>query len=378
MRITSRRGTIVFFLCLGIGLVALAIALNVGWIILNWREGVLLVFGIIFFALIIAGMVVNTIFLVRELRHSEQHDSFINAVTHELKTPVASIRLHLETLQRRELPETQKQDFYRLMLSDTDRLTDTVEQVLRAGRAGDKKTGREKAEGDFAQLVRDCMDATRNRHHLQPEALRYEEASSNGSGLRVRGSAEDLRTAVFNVLDNAIKYSGETVDVRVLLDAPDEAHLAQGLRFNLEAEGYAAEVVGDGEGATDLLLTKKEGFDVVVLDIMLPGKDGFRVVSELRAARNYVPVLMLTARGRPEDVLKGFASGADDYLAKPFDLSILLARLQGLLRRSEWMKRQPADGAGEGESNSSGDFGTFSFAGRTIDFGELELRSDNS
>src|SRR5438270_1499556 len=119
MHISSRRGTIVFFLCLGIGLVALAIALNVGWIILNWREGVLLFFGIVFFALIIAGMVVNTIFLVRELRRSERHDSFINAVTHELKTPVASIRLHLETLQRREVPETQKQDDYKQTMSYT-------------------------------------------------------------------------------------------------------------------------------------------------------------------------------------------------------------------------------------------------------------------
>jgi len=225
MRITSRRGTIVFFLCLGIGLVALAVALNVGWIILNWREGVLLFFGIVFFALIIAGMVVNTIFLVRELRRSEQHDSFINAVTHELKTPIASIRLHLETLQRRVLPETQKQEFYGLMLSDADRLTETVEQVLRAGRAGDKKAGREKAEVDFGQLVRECMDATRMRHHLQPEALRYEESSSNGSGLSVRGSAEDLRTAVFNVLDNAIKYSGENIDVRVRLETPDDKRI---------------------------------------------------------------------------------------------------------------------------------------------------------
>src|ERR1700688_2646613 len=171
LRIPSRRGTLVFFLCLGIGLVALAVALGTGWIILNWREGVLLVFGIIFFALIIAGMVVNTIFLVRELRRSEQHDSFINAVTHELKTPVASIRLHLETLQRRDLPETQKQDFYRLILSDTDRLTETVEQVLRAGRAGDKKAGREKSAVNFSQLVRECMDAGRTRHHLPMEAL---------------------------------------------------------------------------------------------------------------------------------------------------------------------------------------------------------------
>src|SRR3984885_12501017 len=209
MRITSRRGTIVFFLILGITLVALAVALNVGWIILNWRQGILLFFGIIFFALIIAGMIVNTSFLVRELRRSEQHDSFINAVTHELKTPVASIRLHLETLQRRDLPEGQKQQFYRLMLSDTDRLTETVEQVLRAGRAGDKRAGREKSVVDFRQLVRECMDAVRIRHHLAPESIRYEERSSNGVPPRVLGSSEDLRTAIVNVLDNAIKYSGD-------------------------------------------------------------------------------------------------------------------------------------------------------------------------
>jgi two-component system alkaline phosphatase synthesis response regulator PhoP len=166
---------------------------------------------------------------------------------------------------------------------------------------------------------------------------------------------------------------------RVLV-VEDEAHLAQGLRFNLEAEGYTAEVVGDGESATDRLLEKKENFDAVVLDIMLPGKDGFSVVSELRAARNYVPVLMLTAMGHPEDVLKGFASGADDYLAKPFDLSILLARLQGLLRRSQWLRGGHAPEAGEtsGEAGGLGDFGTFSFEGKTIDFGALELRSGGS
>ena len=170
---------------------------------------------------------------------------------------------------------------------------------------------------------------------------------------------------------------------RVLV-VEDEAHLAQGLCFNLQAEGYSAEVVGDGEAATERLLGKKEKFDAIVLDIMLPGKDGFSVVSELRAARNYVPVLMLTARSRPEDVLKGFAAGADDYLPKPFDLSILLARLQGLLRRSQWM------GAGQGAASSEpvaeisrsasdphdvSDFGTFSFNGKTIDFGVLELRT---
>ena len=178
---------------------------------------------------------------------------------------------------------------------------------------------------------------------------------------------------------------------RVLV-VEDEEHLAQGLRFNLEAEGYSAEVVGDGETATERLLGKSESFDAVVLDIMLPGKDGFSVVSELRAARNYVPVLMLTARGRPEDVLKGFAAGADDYLPKPFDLEILLARLQGLLRRSQWVRAghpggpstgAPSAGAqseagATGDARSLGDFGTFSFAGKTIDFGALELRSGDS
>jgi two-component system sensor histidine kinase SenX3 len=237
MRITSRRGTIVFFLCLGIGLVALAVALNVGWIILNWREGVLLFFGIIFFALIIAGMVVNTIFLVRELRRSEQHDSFINAVTHELKTPLASIRLHLETLQRRELPEARKQEFYKLMLIDADRLMDTVEQVLRAGRAGDKKAGREKVEVDFSELVRECIDAIRTRHHLRPEALRYEEVLSNGNGVRVLGSADDLRTAVSNVLDNAVKYSGDHIDVSVQLEIPDRKRVL--LRVKDQGVGIA-------------------------------------------------------------------------------------------------------------------------------------------
>jgi DNA-binding response OmpR family regulator len=163
---------------------------------------------------------------------------------------------------------------------------------------------------------------------------------------------------------------------RVLV-VEDEAHLAQGLRFNLEAEGYSTEVAADGEAATDRLLKEKENFDAVVLDIMLPGKDGFSVVSELRAARNYVPVLMLTARGRPEDVLKGFASGADDYLAKPFDLSILLARLQGLLRRTHWMRGQGGV-QGDRKSGAPADFGSFAFAGKTIDFGALELRSGDT
>jgi len=171
---------------------------------------------------------------------------------------------------------------------------------------------------------------------------------------------------------------------RVLI-VEDEAHLARGLRFNLEAEGHSVVVVGDGESALKRLLdavrngkdkNESDEFDAVVLDVMLPGKDGFAVAAELRAAKQYVPVLMLTARGRPEDVLKGFAAGADDYLAKPFELAILLARLQGLLRRREWMRRNPAPASSD--SNRAAEYDVFSFAGRTIDFGKLELRVQSS
>ena len=134
---------------------------------------------------------------------------------------------------------------------------------------------------------------------------------------------------------------------RVLV-VEDEAHLADGLRFNLEAEGHSVEVVGDGESAVERLVGAKEKFDAVVLDVMLPGMDGFAVASELRKAKNYVPVLMLTARGRPEDVLQGFAAGADDYLPKPFELPIFLARLQGLLRRSAWLSGSRRERPGTG------------------------------
>ncbi len=157
--------------------------------------------------------------------------------------------------------------------------------------------------------------------------------------------------------------------IRVLV-VEDEVHLAEGLRFNLEAEGYVAEVVGDGEEAVKRLLKPGENFDAVVLDLMLPGKDGFTVLSELRTARNYVPVLVLTARGHSEDVLQGFAAGADDYLAKPFELSILLARLQGLLRRSQWARGpQPTEAAPSA-------LGQLSIGDKVIDFDKLELRSN--
>jgi DNA-binding response OmpR family regulator len=170
---------------------------------------------------------------------------------------------------------------------------------------------------------------------------------------------------------------------RVLV-VEDEAHLAEGLRFNLEAEGHTVEVAGDGERAISRLLGSGDKFDAVVLDVMLPGMDGFAVATALRKAKNYVPVLMLTARGRPEDVLAGFAAGTDDYLPKPFELPIFLARLQGLLRRSAWLAGadQAAGGTAAGKTKGSAgrasDEEVFSFDGKTIDFGNLELRTKES
>ncbi|HUZ04461.1 MAG TPA: response regulator transcription factor [Acidobacteriaceae bacterium] len=162
-----------------------------------------------------------------------------------------------------------------------------------------------------------------------------------------------------------------TTQQRILI-VEDEAHLAQGLLFNLQAEGYNAVVAGDGEAALQILLEEQAPFDAIVLDVMLPGQDGFSVAAALRSAKNYTPVLMLTARGRPEDVLEGFAAGADDYLAKPFDLSILLARLHGLLRRMRWI---PTQAAGQTDSKAATAPDVYTFAGKTIDFSLLELRT---
>ena len=158
-----------------------------------------------------------------------------------------------------------------------------------------------------------------------------------------------------------------------VLIVEDEKHLAEGLQFNLEAEGYTVAIVGDGEMALSLLLEQEQSYDVIVLDVMLPGKDGFAVASELRAAGNFVPVLMLTARGRAEDVLRGFESGADDYLPKPFELSVLLARLHALLRRREWFHRGRSEAGGLSGTTTKGE--VFTFSNKTIDFNNLELRT---
>jgi signal transduction histidine kinase len=229
MPISSRRRAIAFFVVLGVCLVLLAVGLNVGWIILNWREGVLLFLGVIFFALLIAGMIVNTSFLVREIRRNEQHDSFINAVTHELKTPIASIRLYLQTLQHRDVDDAQRREFYRLMLDDTDRLMGTVNQVLKAGEAGHKRQDR-RVPVDFSGLVRECVDVARASHHLAPESLRYEQSVNHGAAAGVLGDSEELRAAVSNLLDNAVKYSGEHVEILVRLDIPDEKRVTVSVR----------------------------------------------------------------------------------------------------------------------------------------------------
>jgi two-component system sensor histidine kinase SenX3 len=222
MRITSRRKTIAFFLTLGVGLTALALAVGSGWIIVNWREGVKVFLGFIFFCAIAAGIILNTIFLVREVRRNEQHDSFINAVTHELKTPIASIRLYLETLQSRDVEDQRRREFYRLMLGDTDRLLSTVEQVLKAGQAGQRDAKHQRADVEFDGLVKECIDLVRTRHHLEPGALEYEAVASNGAGARVFGNADELRTAVANLLDNAVKYSPGHVEVAVRLETGEK------------------------------------------------------------------------------------------------------------------------------------------------------------
>ena len=219
MRITSRTKAIAFFITLGTCLVALAVVLNVGWMVLNWRRAVPLVLGIIFFGVIIAGLVVNTIFLVLEIRRNERHDSFLNAVTHELKTPISSIRLYLETLESRQLEEAQRRDFYRIMLEDTERLLGTVEQVLKAGEARHGSDRKNWQEMDFPALVRDTLELARLRQHLPPEALRF--GTMPPDEILVMGSPEELRTVVFNLFDNAIKYSGEKKDIVVDVHTPN-------------------------------------------------------------------------------------------------------------------------------------------------------------
>ena len=224
--ITAPKRKSVVFATLGVCLVAVAVALNVSWIVINWREGLLLALGLVLFPLVIAGLVLNTVFLVREVRRSEQHDAFINAVTHELKTPVASIRLYLETLERRELPQEKRREFYRVMIDDSDRLLQLIEQVLQAGRTSARAVVLHQVRVDLRDTVRECLDLARKRHHLEAEALWYSDHLGNPQQATVLGDPDELKAALSNLVDNAIKYSNNGVRVEVELTPVDERRVA--------------------------------------------------------------------------------------------------------------------------------------------------------
>ena len=224
----GRQGSKIFFAAFGTIVVAGAVALSLGWIVLNWRTGVLLVSGVLLFGLIITGVVLNTIFLIREIRRNEQHDAFINAMTHELKTPVASIRLYLQTLQTRDIDEAKRHDFYDIMLADSDRLMNTIEQVLRAARTSQTKQ-LNRTRVDLRALVQECVQVARVRHHLPENALEYRPSVEQAT---VSGDLEELKAAVSNLLDNAIKYSGKTVEVMVEVVQSEATRLAIRVKDN--------------------------------------------------------------------------------------------------------------------------------------------------
>jgi two-component system, OmpR family, sensor histidine kinase SenX3 len=207
----GRRKSIAFFISLGAGLILVTLLLYVGWVLLNWHHGILVFLGVVLAAMIISGVVLNTIFLVREIRRNAQHDAFINAVTHELKTPVASIRLYLETLQTRAVEENKRQEFYRIMLEDSDRLASTIEQVLRTGRVGHVGRTLNRSQIELGEVVEECLSRARKLHHLDAGALEYRA----GSPVTVLGDAEEVSAAVSNLVDNAVKYSGPEVKVTV-------------------------------------------------------------------------------------------------------------------------------------------------------------------
>jgi two-component system sensor histidine kinase SenX3 len=234
----SRWKSVAFFIVLGSCLSAGALALNISWVIVNWRAAGMLILGLLAFPLIITGLVLNTIFLVREIRRNEQHDAFINAVTHELKTPVASIRLYLQTLQTRDIDDVKRQEFYRIMVEDTDRLLGTIEPVLRAARVGAKLRHTRPAPVDLSAIVRDCLAIARTRHHLPEAALTYRESLASGLAPRVLGDEDELKAVVSNLVDNAVKYSGPQVQVAVELEQPETTQAT--LRVRDQGVGISA------------------------------------------------------------------------------------------------------------------------------------------
>ncbi len=422
--------------------------------------------GTLLFLLLIAGLALLVVLLVREVRLNERQSNFVSAVTHELKTPVASLRLYLDTLELRNLPESRRDDFYRTMRQDLDRLNATINNVLNAAMYTDRPVA-EAQPLDLVGLVRRSIDLTRRRHQLPREAIAY----AGPDRMRINGDVEALETAVLNLLDNAVKYSKEPSLARVevelaatdglahlrvrdhgigmsrahlrfifnrfyrigrevrrshtgtglglfivksvvkghrgtmaadspgpgegstftvtlpgvleagegegaeeadghgwLLIVEDEKNLAKGMKFNFELEGYDVDVLEDGAEALARLTGPPivPPYDLIVLDVMLPGLDGFAVADRVRKAGNFVPILILTAKSLPADVVHGLEVGADDYLAKPFDLAVLLARVKGLLRRRDWARGS----AGELERARIGDL--------DVDFRTFEIRKDDT
>jgi signal transduction histidine kinase len=211
MVIAGRKKSIAFFIALGAGLVLVVCILYIGWVWLDWRKGILLFLGVILLAFIVAGVVLNTIFLVREIRRNAQHDAFINAVTHELKTPVASIRLYLQTLQTHTVDEQKRKEFYAIMLEDSDRLLTTIEQVLRTGRMGLSGAKPNRVRLDLNALIRDCVESTVKLHQVPREALQFVPSPD----VTVYGDREEIETAVSNLIDNAVKYSGKALKISI-------------------------------------------------------------------------------------------------------------------------------------------------------------------
>jgi two-component system, OmpR family, sensor histidine kinase SenX3 len=222
MVIAGRQKSIAFFIALGVALISIILLLYIGWVLLNWRTGILLFFGVLLLAVIISGVVLNTIFLVKEIRRNEQHDAFINAVTHELKTPVASIRLYLETLMTRTVEEKKRREFYQIMLEDSERLLSTIEQVLRTGRIGPANRVRNFSRVDISGLLEECTERARTLHNLQPGSLEYHP----GPRVKVHGDVDEMRAALFNLIDNAVKYSGNNVHVTVEAAKVDSKYIA--------------------------------------------------------------------------------------------------------------------------------------------------------
>lgn len=230
MKSGGRRRSVAFFIVLCVGLVGGALALNVGWVIVSWRQAGLLLLGVLIFPLLITGVVLNTIFLVREIRRNEQHEAFINAVTHELKTPVASLKLYLQTLQNHQVDEAKRQEFYQTMLEDSDRLLVTIEQVLRAGQIGARVRQGHRLPVDLSPLVQECLALARTRYRLPPEALTYRDLLTKNEERRVLGDDDELRAVISNLVDNAIRYSGPEVRVAVELEQTDDATIALRVR----------------------------------------------------------------------------------------------------------------------------------------------------